>query len=114
MILGVIFVLFGFVLLYNSYRRGGFADARRIISACNLKQNVSSPGFKKFGVLLLLMFVYVALLGRISFVYLSMGYLFLTFLYLKAAKWYWMILISVLAPIAIHMFFTNVFRIPMP
>ena len=114
MILGVIFILFGLVLLYNSYRRGGWADARRILSACNLKQSATSPDFKKLCVLLFLISGYVALLGRISFVYLSMGYLFLTFAYLRAAKWYWIIPISVLAPVAIHLFFSNIFRIPMP
>ena len=114
MILGIIFILFGCALFYNSYRRGGLADARRILSACYLKQSVASPNSQKLGVILFLIFVYVALLGRVSFVYLSMGYLFLTFLYLKAAKWYLIIPIAVLAPIAIHMFFTNIFRIPMP
>ena len=114
MILGVIFILFGLSLLYNSYRRGGWTDARRILSACNLKESVMSPHSKKLGVLLLLMLGYVAMLGRISFVYLSMAYLLLTFSYLRAAKWYWIILISVLAPIAINLFFTSIFRIPMP
>ena len=114
MILGVVFVFFGLILLVNSVRRGGLVDIRRIISADYLKGSVSSPDFKKLGVLLLLISGYVAMLGRISFVYLSMGYLFLTFTFLKAAKWYWIILISVLAPIAINMFFTNIFRIPMP
>ncbi|MCL2011002.1 MAG: tripartite tricarboxylate transporter TctB family protein [Synergistaceae bacterium] len=114
MILGIIFILFGLALLYISYRRGGWVDARRIIGADNLKRSVASPVFKKCVIIFLLILGYVALLGKISFVYLSMGYLFLTFLFLKAAKWYWIALISVIAPIVIQMVFVNYFRIPMP
>jgi len=114
MILGIIFVFFGFSLLYTSYLRGGWADALRIITVSNLKKSVASPIFKKCSVIFLLICIYVALLGKIDFVYLSMGYLFLTFCFLKAAKWYWMILIAVVAPILIEMVFVNFFRIPMP
>ena len=114
MILGIIFIFFGLTLIYTSYLRGGFADARRIISGSNLKKSVNSPVFKKCSVIFLLILAYVALLGEIDFVYLSMGYLFLTFYFLKAAKWYWMALIAVVAPILIEMVFVNFFRIPMP
>ena len=114
MILGVLFVLFGVTLLYTSYLRGGWRDARRIVSGGNLKMCAASPVFKKWCVVFLLILVYVALLGKVSFVYLSMGYLFFTFIFLKAAKWYWIILISVTAPLAVQLVFVNFFRIPMP
>ena len=114
MILGIIFIFFGLTLLYTSYLRGGFEDARRIISGSNLKKSVTSPVFKKCSVIFLLILAYVILLGEIDFVYLSMGYLFLTFSFLKAAKWYWIALIAVVAPIVIEMVFVNFFRIPMP
>ena len=114
MILGILFILFGVTLLCISYLRGGWTDAIRIVSPGSLKRSAVSPVFQKCGIIFLLILGYVALLGKISFVYLSMGYLFLTFFYLKAAKWYWIILISVIAPIAIHMLFVNFFRIPMP
>lgn len=114
MILGVLFVLFGFVLLYTSCKRGGFTDAKRIVSGSNIKRSIASPVFKKGGIVFLLILGYVMLLGKASFVYLSMGYLFLTLLYLRAAKWYWIIVISVLAPIGIELVFVNFFRIPMP
>ena len=114
MILGILFIFFGLTLLYSSYLRGGFADARRIISIGNLKRSVASPIFKKCSVIFLLILSYVVLLGEIDFVYLSMGYLFLTLFFLKATKWYWITLISIVAPIVIEMVFVNFFRIPMP
>jgi hypothetical protein len=137
MILGIIFVLFGLVLLYTSLMRGGLMDACRIVSFDNMKKCAASPVFRKGSVVFLLILVYVALLGKsdfyvflfgqydlhvtlfgkvekIDFALLSMAYLFLTFLFLKAAKWYWIILLSVIAPIAIHIVFVNFFRIPMP
>lgn len=114
MILGALFVMFGFVLLYTSCMRGGFMDAKRIISGSNIKKSIASPVFKKGGIVFLLILGYVMLLGKFSFVYLSMGYLFLTLLYLRAAKWYWIIVISVLVPIGIQLAFVNFFRIPMP
>ena len=130
MILGVLFIMFGFVLLYTSSKRGGFMDAKRIISGSNIKRSITSPVTKKWCVVFLLILCYVALLGRkyedilgksigdlsgkISFEHLSMAYLFLTFLFLKAAKWYWIILISVMAPMAVQYVFVNFFRIPMP
>jgi hypothetical protein len=114
MILGGAFVFFGCVLLYTSWRRGGYSDACRIFSVANLKRSFTSPVFKKGGVVFLLILVYVALLGKFSFVALSVAYLFLTFLFLKAAKWYWAIIISVTAPIVVQLVFSQVFRIPMP
>jgi hypothetical protein len=114
MILGISFVFFGFVLLYTSSLRGGYADARRILSGANFKRGFTSPVFKKGGIVFLLILGYVALLGKIDFVVLSMGYLFLTFFFLKAAKWYWMIAIAVTAPVVVQLVFSQLFRIPMP
>jgi hypothetical protein len=114
MILGITFVFFGCVLLYTSSLRGGYADALRILSADNLKRGFTSPVFKKGGVVFLLILAYVTPLGRFNFVALSIAYLFLTFLFLKAAMWYWIIAISVAAPIVIQLVFSKIFRIPMP
>lgn len=114
MIIGAIFILFGLFLLYRSYMRGGLIGARRIISFDSIVSGVTSPISKKLCIVFLLIFGYVALLGRIPFLYLSMGYILLTLWYLRAAKWYLMIIISVIFPIAINALFTNFFRIPMP
>jgi len=114
MILGILFVLFGLRMLYTSYLRGGFADACRILSSANLKRSVTSPVFKKCCVIFTLILSYIALLGEINFAPLTMAYLLLTFFFLKAAKWYWIVLISVIAPLAIQTVFVNFFRIPMP
>jgi hypothetical protein len=114
MILGIAFIFFGCVLLYTSSRRGGYWDARRILSGGNLKRSFTSPVFKKGSVVCLLILGYVVLLGTVNFVVLSMAYLFLTFFFLKAAKWYWMIAISVAAPVVVQLVFSRVFRIPLP
>jgi hypothetical protein len=114
MILGIVFVFFGCVLLYTSSLRGGRADALRILSAGNLKRGFTSPVFKKGGIVFLLILGYVVLLGKVNFAVLSMAYLFLTFLFLRAAKWRWMIAISVAAPIVVQLVFSQIFRIPLP
>ncbi|MDR2174711.1 MAG: tripartite tricarboxylate transporter TctB family protein [Synergistaceae bacterium] len=114
MILGIAFIFFGCVLLYASSLRGGRADALRILSGANLKRGFTSPVFKKGGTVFLLILGYVALLGTFDFAVLSMAYLFLTFLFLRAAKWYWMIAISVAAPVVVQLVFSQVFRIPLP
>jgi hypothetical protein len=114
MILGIAFVFFGCVLLCASSRRGGYGDARRILSGGSLKRGFTSPVFKKGSVVFLLILGYVALLGKFNFVALSVTYLFLTFFFLKAAKWYWMIVISLAAPIVVQFVFSQIFRIPLP
>jgi hypothetical protein len=113
-ILGVLFIFFGLFLIYASWRRGGLADARRILTPAYLKKSFTSPVFKKGGVVFLLILSYVALLGTVRFVYLSMGYLLLTFFFLKAARWYWIIPMAVVTSVAVEYVFTQVFRIPMP
>jgi hypothetical protein len=113
-ILGVLFIFFGIFLACTSSRRGGCADALRILSPASLKKSFTSPVFKKGGVVFLLILGYVALLGVISFVYLSMAYLLLTFFFLKAARWYWIIPIAIAAPVIVQYVFTQIFRIPMP
>ncbi|MDR3265367.1 MAG: tripartite tricarboxylate transporter TctB family protein [Synergistaceae bacterium] len=114
MILGILFAFFGLVLLYTSSRRGGWPDARRILSSGNLGRSLASPVLKKGSVVFLLILAYVALLGTIDFLYLTMGYLFFTFFFLKAAKWYWIIVISIVGAVIIHVVFRYFFRIPMP
>ncbi|GHS86552.1 hypothetical protein AGMMS49957_04890 [Synergistales bacterium] len=114
LILGVLFVFFGLFLIYRSSRRGGFADAKRILTSDNLKKSLSSPVFKKGFTVFLLILAYVALLGKIEFVYLSIGYLIFTFLFLKAGKWYLIIPVAVVAPVLVQLAFVHLFRIPMP
>jgi hypothetical protein len=114
MILGGLFILFGIFQAYVSSLRGGYADARRIFSGGNLKRSFTSPVFKKGGMVFLLIFTYVGLMGKIDFIPLSMGYLLLTFFFLKAGKWYWLAAIAFSAPFIVHLVFNYVFRIPMP
>jgi hypothetical protein len=114
MILGGLFIFFGLLQMYTSSRRGGCQDALRILSAANLKRGFTSPIFKKGGVVFLLILGYVSLLKTVDFVPLSMGYLFLTFLFLKAEKWYWLIVIAAAAPFIVQLVFNHLFRIPMP
>jgi hypothetical protein len=114
MILGVLFIFFGLLQACTSSLRGGYADARRILSGSSLKRSFTSPVFKKGGVVFLLILFYVSLLGKMDFIPLSMGYLLLTFLFLRAGKWYWMAVIAFSAPFIVHVVFNYVFRIPMP
>ena len=114
LILGVLFILFGLLLIYRSSRRGGYADAARILTPDNLKKSFALHVFKKGFAVFLLIFVYVALLGKIEFVYLSMVYLLLTFLFLKAGKWYLIIPVAIIVPVLVQLAFVHFFKIPMP
>ncbi|GHS96852.1 hypothetical protein AGMMS50276_15920 [Synergistales bacterium] len=114
LILGALFIFFGLFLIYRSSRRGGYADAARILTPDNIKKSLVSPVFKKGFTVFLLILAYVALLGKIEFVYLSMGYLILTFLFLNAGKWYLVIPVAVIAPVLVQLAFVHLFKIPMP
>jgi hypothetical protein len=114
MIIGGLFILFGIFQAYVSSLRGGYTDARRIFSGGNLKKSFTSPIFKKGGTVFLLILAYVGLLGKIDFIPLSMGYLLLTFLFLKAGEWQKLVAIAFFAPFIVHVVFSRVFKIPMP
>jgi hypothetical protein len=113
-ILGILFVTFGGILLYASSKRGGRADALRIVSGENLKGSFTSPVFKKGGVVFLLILIYVSLLGIVDFVALTAGYLFLTFFFLRAGKLAHIAAIAVVTPFIVRFVFKNLFKIPMP
>jgi hypothetical protein len=74
----------------------------------------SSPKVRKGTVLLLLVVAYVAAVAYIPFLWATAGYLIVTFLYLKAMKLHWSILLAFAAAWVITAAFRDLFRIPMP
>ncbi len=133
-ILGGVFTFFGLIIFVIAACRGGFGQARHILSAEYLAGVWHSPRFRRCMTVLLLILAYVLLFGdphlaglnftfnagdsiipvNIGFLGVTAGYLFLTFLYLKAMRWPAAIIVSVAAAILIFYAFNKGFGIPIP
>ncbi len=114
LILGGVFILLGLLLLRSAAKRGGWYEASHVLGKEHLHTFFTSPRVHKGTILLLLIVAYVATLGYVPFVWSTAGYLLVTFLYLKAMKFHWILLVSFLAAYAINFAFRDLFRIPMP
>ena len=134
MILGGIFIACGLVMLGIAFRRGGLERAKTILSAPYLRQAAASPRFKRGGAVFLLILAYVALFGNdtlarlnfsfivgnviipvnTSFILITFGYLFATFLYLKAMSARKAALVSGVTSLVIFYVFSKGFGIPIP
>lgn len=135
MILGGVFVFFGIVMCIMSLRRGGLARARRILSPEYLSVVWHSPRFLKGLVVLGLILAYVLLFGsetlaalnfhftvgngtiipvNIGFLATTAGYLFLTFIYLKAMRPLPSLIVAVVAALIVFYIFNKGFGIPIP
>jgi uncharacterized membrane protein YidH (DUF202 family) len=114
LILGVVFILLGLLLLRSAAKRGGWEQASHVLGRENLHAFATSPRVRKAVVLLLLIIAYVAAVANFPFLWATVGYLLVTFIYLKAMKLPWILLVSFLAAYAITFAFRDLFQIPMP
>jgi hypothetical protein len=134
MILGSIFIVCGLVMLVISSRHGGPGYARQLLSAATLRAGVGSPRFRRGGIVFLLILAYVVLFGNetlaalnfsvtvgdtiipfnTGFILLTFGYLFVTFLYLKALPAGKAAAVSLIAAVAIFYAFSKGFGVPIP
>lgn len=114
LILGGVFILLGFLLFRSAAQRGGREQAFHVLGEENLRAFYLSPRVRKGTILLLFMVVYVMTLGYIPFLWATAAYLVVTFIYLKALKLHWTVLLAFAAAWAITFAFRDLFRIPMP
>ncbi len=114
LILGAVFILLGLLLLRSAAKRGGWEQASHVLGRENLHAFAMSPRVRKAIVLLLFIVAYVTAVGHIPFLWATAGYLLVTFIYLKAMKPHWILLLSFLAAYVITFAFRDLFRIPMP
>ena len=134
MILGIVFMFFGVVMCVIALRRGGWAQAKQILSAEWLSGVWHSPRFRKGAIVFALIVVYVLLFGNeylamlnfnvaaageiipvnIGFLVTTAGYLFCTFNYLKAMRPASSAIVSLLAALAVFYTFNKGFGIPIP
>lgn len=134
MILGIVFMFFGVVMCVIALRRGGWAQAKHILSAEWLSGVWRSPRFRKgmtvFGLVVLYVLLfgngYLAMLnfhftagGEIipvntGFLVTTAGYLFLTFNYLKAMRPASSAFVAIVASLAVFYAFNKGFGIPIP
>jgi hypothetical protein len=114
LILGGVFILLGLLLFRSAALRGGREQAFHVLGKEHLNAFFSSPRVRKGTVLLLLVVAYVVAVGYFPFLWATAGYLIVTFLYLKAMKLHWSILLALAAAWAITAAFRDLFRIPMP
>jgi len=114
LILGCVFIVLAFFLFRSAARRGGRADAIRILRMENLRAFAASPKVHKGMTLLAFIVLYVMALGHIPFMWATAAYLIVTFTYLKAMKLHWNVALAVASAWAISYAFSDLFRIPMP
>lgn len=114
-ILGIIFSLFGIVMLIGSIRGGSVGAAKDTFHKDSLIAIFLSPQAKRVVILSFLMMVYIyVLIGRIHFSIATFLYLVATFWYLKSTTWVKNIIISVLSAVLISAIFQYAFKIPLP
>ncbi len=114
LILGGVFILLGFLLFRSAAQRGGREQALHVLGKENLRSFFQSPRVRKGTVLLLFILAYVLTLGYLPFLWATAAYLIVTFIYLKALKLHWTVLLAFAAAWAITFAFRDLFRIPMP
>ncbi len=115
-ILGIIFCLFGIVMVIGSIRGGGsVAATKATFRKDSLLALFLNPESKRVVILSFFMVVYIyGLIGRIHFAIATFLYLVVTFWYLKSTTWLKNIIISVLSAVLISAIFQYVFKIPLP
>ncbi|WP_320121810.1 tripartite tricarboxylate transporter TctB family protein [uncultured Sphaerochaeta sp.] len=114
-ILGIIFCLFGIVMVIGSLRGGSVAATKATFRKDSLIALFLNPESKRVVILSFFMVVYIyGLIGRIHFAIATFLYLVVTFWYLKSTTWLKNIIISVLSALLISAIFQYVFKIPLP
>jgi hypothetical protein len=133
-IIGGVFVCFGIVIFAIAMRRGGLGQARHILSAANFRAIWHSPRFKRGMAIFISILAYVLLFGNeylaklnfninyaggnipvnVGFLIVTGGYLFFSFIYLRAMRWPTAAAVSLLAALAIFFAFSKGFGIPIP
>lgn len=133
-ILGGTFIFFGVVIFIMAAARGGFGQARRILSAEYLAGVWNSPRFRRGMIVFGLILLYVLLFGNpwlaklntsfivgneiiplnFGFFITTGGYLFCTFTYLRAMRRRTAIVVSLLTAVAVFYAFNKGFGIPIP
>ncbi|NCC63939.1 MAG: tripartite tricarboxylate transporter TctB family protein [Spirochaetia bacterium] len=115
LILGIIFIVFGIVMLIGAFRGGSIEAAKTTLHKDSLLAMALKPTTKRVVILSFIMVVYIyGLIGRIHFTIATVLYLFVTFWYLKSTTLIKNIIISVVAALLISAVFQYVFKIPLP
>ena len=115
LLLGIIFIVFGILMLVGSVRGGSVHAAKETYRKENLIAQFFNPQSKRVVILAFFMVVYIyGLIGRIHFTIATVLYLFVTFLYLKSTTLVKNIITSVVAALLISGVFQYVFKIPLP
>lgn len=114
LMLGGVFILLGLLLFRSAAKRGGREQAFHVLGKENLRAFFSSPRVRKGTILLLLIVAYVLAVGQVPFLWATAAYLIVTFVYLKAMKLHWSVLLAFAAAWVITFAFRDLFRIPMP
>ena len=114
-ILGIIFEVFGIVMLVGALRGGSIEAAKTTFHKDSLAALFLSSQAKRVLILCFIMVVYIyGLIGRIHFSIATSLYLFVTFWYLKSTTIVKNIIISVIAAVVISAVFQYAFKIPLP
>jgi len=115
-IVGGVITVLGAILAFIGYRLGGVAQLKEVLNGDFLKEFITSDGTVRVLILIAMMVVYIwGLLGRMHFIIATSIYLVANFLYLKAAKQWWIsIIIAVITSVIVYYAFKLGFGISMP
>jgi hypothetical protein len=107
---GLLLIL-GLIVLVRSIRRRGH---RFTIGRNELAQFTKSVAVRRFALAIGAMLVYLFLLGKVHFVLLTAGYLFVTILLFQGATWWVNGIVSVLTAAVVWLVFEIAFLVPLP
>ena len=115
-IVGGVIVVLGAILAFIGYRLGGLSQLKEVLNGTFLKEFITSEGTVRVLILIAMMVVYIwGLLGRMHFIIATSIYLVANFLYLKAAKQWWIsVIIAVITSVIVYYAFKLGFGISMP
>ncbi len=115
-IVGGVIIVLGGVLAFIGFKLGGVQELKEVMNGKALKEAVTSDETVRVLILIGMMVIYIwVLLGRMHFILSTSIYLTANFLYLKAAKHWWIsIIIAAATSVAVYYAFKLGFGITMP
>ena len=115
LILGIIFIVFGLVMLVGALRGGSIEAAKNTFTKAALMKLFWNPQAKRVVILTFFMVVYIfGLIGRVHFAIATFLYLFVRVFDLKSTALVKNIIISAISALVIGAVFQYVFKIPLP
>lgn len=100
------------VLIVRALRRPG---AAAVVSMAEIRRYLATPETGRLGVVVLLCTAYLLSLGRgLPYELTTGGFLLVTMLLFRAARWWVLLVVSTATAVAIALVFNRIFLVPLP